>query len=160
MERYTKAGLIALGLILALGACTRNAGTASTTASPAESSAASPMASATAMQNGVAASEGGKLYRTNCSSCHQANGQGVPDTFPPLAANPVVAGDPTTVIRIVRYGLNGKIAVKGHSYNGMMPAWGQQLSNADIAALVTYIRSSWGNNASAVTEAQVAAVHQ
>jgi mono/diheme cytochrome c family protein len=58
----------------------------------------------------------------------------------------------------VKYGLNGKLDVKGHSYNGMMPAWGQQLSNADIAAVVTFIRSQWGNTGAAVTEADVAAV--
>ncbi|MHB8147432.1 MAG: c-type cytochrome [Vulcanimicrobiaceae bacterium] len=98
------------------------------------------------------------MYQTNCSSCHQANGQGVPDTFPPLAGNAAVVGNATTVIHIVKYGLSGKISVNGHAYNGMMPAWGQQLSNADIAAAITYVRSAWGNKASAVTEADVKAV--
>jgi mono/diheme cytochrome c family protein len=64
------------------------------------------------------------------------------------------------VIHAVKYGLNGKIHVGTSDYNGMMPAWGQQLSNADIAAVITYVRSSWGNTAGAVTEAQVAAVKQ
>jgi mono/diheme cytochrome c family protein len=120
-----------------------------------------PVASAAAgamAKNPVAASDGAKVYATNCASCHQATGQGVADTFPPLAGNPAVTGDATKVIGFVKNGLNGKIEVKGHTYNGMMPAWGQQLSDGDIAAVVTYIRSSWGNKASAVTADQVKAV--
>jgi len=64
------------------------------------------------------------------------------------------------VIHIVKYGLKGQIVAKGVTYNGEMPAWGTQLSDADIAAAVTYIRSSWGNKAGAVTTAEVKAVAQ
>jgi mono/diheme cytochrome c family protein len=60
------------------------------------------------------------------------------------------------VIQIVKDGLAKAIVVKGVSYNGEMPAWGQTLSVSDIAAVITYIRHSWGNSASAVTPAQVA----
>jgi mono/diheme cytochrome c family protein len=170
MGRFTKIGILSLAALVALGACSK--GTQSTTsttttteqsasAAPTEnamSNAASPEAGASVAANGAAASDGAKVYQTNCSSCHQANGQGVPGTFPPLAGNPVVTGDATKVIHIVKFGLNGKVDVKGTSYNGMMPAWGQQLSNGDIAAVITYVRSSWGNSAAAVTEAQVAGI--
>ena len=78
--------------------------------------------------------------------------------FPPLAGNPVVTGDATKVIHIVKDGLQGTIHVNGGTYNGVMPVWKTQLKNADIAAVVTYIRSSWGNHASPVNEKQVAAV--
>jgi cbb3-type cytochrome c oxidase subunit III len=105
-----------------------------------------------------AASDGKALYSANCTSCHQANGQGLPGTFPPLAKNPYVTGDASKVIHTVKDGLNGSIKVNGKTYNGQMPAWKSQLSNADIAAVITYIRSAWGNKASAVTEAQVAKV--
>lgn len=88
------------------------------------------------------------------------NGQGVPGTFPPLANNDVVVGDASKVIHIVKFGLTGKVAVGGASYNGMMPAWGQQMSNDDIAKAITFIRSAWGNKASSVTEADVAAAKQ
>ena len=88
------------------------------------------------------------------------SGQGVPGTFPPLAGNDTVNGDASKVIHIVKFGLTGKIDVGGTTYNGMMPAWGQQMSNDDIAKAITYIRSSWGNKASAVTEADVAAAKQ
>jgi nitrite reductase (NO-forming) len=132
---------------------------------PAESSAPEAMASAATASaapasNGASASVGAKVYTTNCASCHQAQGQGVPGTFPPLAKNETVNGDATKVIHIVKYGLNGKIHVGDQDYNGMMPAWGQQLSNGDIASVLTYIRSSWGNTGGPVTEDDVAKVTQ
>jgi ubiquinol-cytochrome c reductase cytochrome b subunit len=103
-------------------------------------------------------SAGAKVFSNNCSSCHGAQGQGVPGTFPPLANNPVVTGDPEKVIGIVLGGLHGSIQVNGQTYNGMMPAWKGTLSNKDIADVISYIRGGLGNNkAPAVTEAQVAA---
>jgi len=75
----------------------------------------------------------------------------------PLAANPVVTGDPKTVIGIVNNGLSGSITVKGTTYNGQMPAWKGNLTSKQIADVITYIRTAWGNSASPVTEAQVAA---
>jgi mono/diheme cytochrome c family protein len=123
------------------------------TAAATQSAAPSPSVAT----NGAAATDGATVFETNCSSCHQTSGLGLPGTFPPLAHNPVVAGDPSRVIHIVKDGLTGQISVKGVGYNGEMPAWGQALSNSDIAAVITYVRSSWGNAASAVTPAQVAA---
>lgn len=151
-----KASLVVCLAVAMLAGCAKGANSGSNaTASPVPSASA-----AAVVQNGAQASDGAKVYQANCSSCHQATGVGIEGEFPPLAGNPVVVGDPMTVIHILKYGLNGKIAVRGHQFNGMMPAWGQQLSNADIAAVITYIRSSWGNDASAVTEAEVAAVSQ
>jgi mono/diheme cytochrome c family protein len=161
MKRILIAGLTAAALAGLLAACAKSSQSASSTSSTATSAAATATASAAAVaQNGAMASDGGKVYETNCSSCHQASGQGVKGSFPPLAGNPVVVGDPKTVIHVVKYGLSGNLTVKGHKYNGMMPAWGKQLSNADIASVITFIRSSWGNSASAVTTAQVAGVSQ
>jgi ubiquinol-cytochrome c reductase cytochrome b subunit len=107
---------------------------------------------------GSLAAAGGKVFSQNCASCHGAQGQGTPGAFPPLAGNPDVSGPPTKIIHTLLYGLNGPITVLGKPYNGQMPAWKGQLSNADIAAVVTYIRSSWGNKGSAVTEGDVAKV--
>ncbi|HEY9084531.1 MAG TPA: cytochrome c [Candidatus Tyrphobacter sp.] len=153
-----------LAIVLALGtglaACSHASQgntTSSTTATQASAGVVSPAANASAPVNGTVASDGATVYETNCSSCHQASGQGMPGTFPPLAENPVVTGDPARVIHIVKDGLTGTIAVKGTNYSGSMPSWGQTLSGPDIAAAITYIRSSWGNSASAVTPAQVAA---
>ncbi len=157
--RRTGTTCAALALLIGgLAGCAKGGGSAAATSSPSE--AAGATASAAVAQNGAAANDGGKLYTQNCSSCHQPNGQGVAGTFPPLAGNATVTADPSVVIRIVKYGLNGKVSVKGTDYNGMMPAWGQSLSNADIASIITYVRSAWGNKASAVTQAEVTAVSQ
>jgi cbb3-type cytochrome c oxidase subunit III len=104
------------------------------------------------------APDGKAVYTKNCASCHQANGQGLATTFPPLAKNSFVTGDPKKVIATVLHGLNGNITVNGKTYNGTMPAWKGQLSNAEIAAVITYVRTSWGNKASKVSEKDVAAV--
>jgi mono/diheme cytochrome c family protein len=95
----------------------------------------------------VNAPSGESIYTTNCSACHGATGQGTAGAFPALAGNKdVIATDPTAVITIVKHG------------KGAMPAWSPKLSNGDIASVLTYIRSAWGNKAPAVTAAVVASV--
>ena len=77
----------------------------------------------------------------------------------PLAGNKdITAKDPTKIIGTVLHGLNTPLTVNGKQYSGGMPSWKGTLSNADIAAVLTYVRSSWGNNAPAVTEKMVSAV--
>ncbi len=119
--------------------------------------AAAASSGTTASQGSATSGNGAKVFASNCASCHGAQGQGLPGTFPPLANNPVVTGDANKVIGIVLDGLHGSISVNGATYNGQMPAWKGTLSNKDISDVITYIRGSLGNNhASAVTEAQVA----
>jgi mono/diheme cytochrome c family protein len=99
---------------------------------------------------------GAQIFAAKCATCHQASGQGT-STRPPLAGNPdVVASDPKGMIATIVNGRSGPLTVNGKTYNGKMPTWNGQLSNADIAAVATYVRSSWGNKASGVTEQQVA----
>jgi mono/diheme cytochrome c family protein len=105
----------------------------------------------------ASATAGATVFTANCSGCHGATGQGQPGVFPPLAGNPVVVGDAGKVIHILNNGLNGAIQVNGATYNGQMPAWKGNLTPAQIADVITYIRSAWGNKAGPVTEAQVAA---
>ena len=107
---------------------------------------------------GGAAAKGATVYTANCAGCHQANGAGQAGVFPPLAGSDYVSGDTKRLGHILLYGLNGKINVKGADYNGQMPAWKGQLSNTDIANVLTYIRSSWGNKAAAYPEAQLAGI--
>jgi len=133
---------------------------------PATSSAAAPNAAGAGAAGGgsstVAAATSGKgaqIFSQNCATCHGAAGKGTPNIFPPLAGNPYVTGPPTPVIHTVLYGLKGA-KVEGKDYTAEMPPWHASLSNADVAAVITYIRGSLGNTASAVTEAQVAAVKQ
>ncbi|HYL27190.1 MAG TPA: cytochrome b N-terminal domain-containing protein [Candidatus Nitrosotalea sp.] len=122
-------------------------------AQPAEASSG---AGAAGGSSAAASGPGASVFSQNCASCHGAQGQGVPGSFPPLAKNPAVTGDPSKVVGIVLSGLHGAISVNGQSYNGQMPPWKGTLTNKQLADVITFIRSSWGNNASAVTEAQVA----
>jgi len=110
----------------------------------------------TSVSTAGGANAGQKVFAANCSSCHGAAGAGVPGAFPPLAGNPFVTGDKSKVINVLINGLHGKIQIKGSTYNGQMPAWKGTLTNSDIANVITYIRSAWGNKASAVTTADVA----
>lgn len=111
-------------------------------------------------QHGGAATSAGingqTIYAGTCAACHQASGLGSPGLFPPLAGSEYVTGDAGRVIRIVLKGLSGPVTVHGGQFNGQMPPW-QQLSDAELAAVVSYVRSSWGNSAGAVTAADVAA---
>ncbi|MDP2316012.1 MAG: cytochrome c [Pseudomonadota bacterium] len=96
------------------------------------------------------------VYNTNCGACHQATGLGLPTVFPPLANDPMVAGPAEAHIGVVLKGMSG-VAINGVSYASAMPAW-PQLSDQQIAAIVTYERNSWGNKSGMVEPAQVAAL--
>lgn len=98
---------------------------------------------------------GEAVYGAQCVACHQPTGAGVAGAFPPLAASPWVIEDLATPVRILLRGLQGEIEVAGKTYNGVMPAFGH-LSDGEIARVVTYIRSQWGNQASPATEELVA----
>lgn len=102
------------------------------------------------------AMSGEALFAAHCATCHQSSGGGT-DLYPPLAGNPVVrAADPAAMVAVIANGRTGPLTVNGKTYNGKMPTWKGQLGNADIASVATYVRSSWGNDASPVTEQQVA----
>ncbi len=100
----------------------------------------------------AAAAPGAAPYAQYCAVCHQTNGQGVPGTFPPLVGSPVVTGDPHYLARVVLYGLQGRIVVGGQTYSSAMAGLAKNMSDAQIAQVLTYIRSSWGNAAPAVIE--------
>ncbi len=93
----------------------------------------------------VAEVGGEAQFLETCAACHQPSGQGIKGAFPALAGDAFVVGDPQAVTATV---LNGR---------GGMPAWKVDLNDSQIAAAITYIRSAWGNKASPVTEAMVAA---
>ena len=113
-------------------------------------------ASASGTSAGGASVSGASVFSSRCAACHQATGQGLPGAFPPLAGSEIVAGDGERVVRIVLRGLTGSVTVKGQTYNGAMPAWADVLSDAEIAAVLTYVRSSWGNAAAPVEASTVA----
>ena len=99
----------------------------------------------------------GKRIYNNCVSCHQSSGEGLVGQYPPLNESEWVLGDDRILSRILINGLIGPIDVRGKSYNGQMPAW-KQLSDQEIAAVLTYIRSAWSNDGAPVSESTVANV--
>lgn len=101
---------------------------------------------------------GEELYMTRCVSCHRANGEGTPGVFPPLAGSEYVTGDKGRLIRIVLHGMSGERIIKGDTYNGVMPPWDGLLDDVQLAAVLTFVRSNFGNEADAVTEEEVARV--
>ena len=104
---------------------------------------------------------GKRLYTANCAQCHQASGLGQAGVYPPLAESEWVVGSKNRLIAILHKGIAGVIHVKGNVYNNNMPAWGDgapvQLKDDQIAAVLTYIRSDWGNNAGPIGVEEVAA---
>lgn len=104
------------------------------------------------------AGDGAAVYGNSCAACHQAEGQGLPGTFPPLAGNEVVLDpDPTEHIRTVLHGKQGS-TIGGVTYASPMPAFAAQLTDEQIAAVVNHERASWGNSAPGVSAADVAAL--
>src|SRR5690606_1510138 len=101
---------------------------------------------------------GGTVYNAHCAVCHQANGKGLPGAFPPLDGSEWVTGNPETLVKIVLHGMSGPVEVAGATFNGIMPPWESLLSDEQIAAIATYVRSAWGNQADAVPIDEVARI--
>jgi len=87
---------------------------------------------------------GQALFNGTCSVCHQANGEGLANVFPPLAKSDLIAADPKRPIRILLQGLNGKVTVNGKDYNSVMPPM-NQLNDDEVANILTFVLNSWGN---------------
>ncbi|RZL92014.1 MAG: cytochrome c [Variovorax sp.] len=94
--------------------------------------------------------DGRQLFVAKCQACHQASGQGLPGVFPPLAGSSWVKGPAEVSVQILLHGLNGPIEVAGATYNGSMPAFGEQMNDAELAAVLSFIRSEWGNTSPGV----------
>jgi nitrite reductase (NO-forming) len=101
------------------------------------------------------AAAGGRVFARICAGCHQAQGQGIPRAFPPLARSDFLVADKDRAIDIVLGGLRGPVVVNGERYEGIMPPL-SYLSDDDIADVLTYVRGAWGNAGDPVTATQVA----
>lgn len=101
--------------------------------------------------------DGKAIYAKTCQACHQENGQGVPKTFPPLAKADVLNSNVEGAIDGVIHGRKGELIVNGEKYNTEMAPLGGTLNDAEIAAVLTYVYSQWGNNGSVITPEMVAA---
>ena len=100
------------------------------------------------------AEAGGRLYTQHCAACHMADGKGDGIRFPPLDESEWVLGEKDVLIGVLLNGLDGQITVKGETFLGNMPPL-DYLTDKEIAEVLTYIRSSFGNNAVGVREDEV-----
>jgi nitrite reductase (NO-forming) len=116
-------------------------------------------------ENGIAESEipaknlqekmkfGKATYMQTCFACHQAEGQGIANAFPPLSKSDYLNADVNRAIDVVLNGLTGEITVNGQKYNSVMTR--QDLTDEEVANVLTYVYNSWGNNKTNVTPAMV-----
>jgi mono/diheme cytochrome c family protein len=110
------------------------------------SAAALVVAAAAGSTASAAEADAATLFTQNCAACHQAKGEGIPGAFPALAGNPLVQGDPKGPAWLLTHGRGG------------MPNFAEEMSDAEIAKILTYVRSSWGNKAGPLDAGMVASV--
>lgn len=99
--------------------------------------------------------KGKEVYLKVCVACHQTNGQGIPGAFPPLAKSDYLNKNTSRSIKNVLNGLSGPITVNGVKYNSAMP--NPNLTDQQVADVLTYVYNSWGNNKTVITPAMVKA---
>lgn len=100
-------------------------------------------------------------YEQYCGACHAPNGEGIAGgQFPPLAQSEWIKGQPERIIEVVLHGLQGPLQVNGKDFNLVMPPHKDSLTDAQIADIISYVRSSWGHKESAVTKEQVIAMRK
>ena len=99
---------------------------------------------------------GKALYGRTCSACHQAEGQGVPNAFPPLAKSDFLNANPDRAVNAVLHGLSGEVTVNGKKFNNVMTS--QNLTDDEVSDVLTYVYNSWGNNKTIITPEKVKAI--
>ncbi len=100
---------------------------------------------------------GKDLFAGTCSTCHQPDGRGVENVFPPLAGSDYFAKEPRRVPETIAHGLTGKVTVNGRTYDSVMPSM-VQLTDDEVANISTYVLNSWGNPGGRVSKAEVAKI--
>ena len=116
-----------------------------------------PAPAQTVATNAGGSGRGAEFYNQVCVACHMPDGKGVPGMQAPLAGSAVVTGNPSTVIQVLLRGPADVLPATRPKYGVVMPPFGATYNDADVAAVLTFVRSSFGNQASAITAAQVAA---
>ncbi len=102
--------------------------------------------------------EGGILYNTYCATCHQRNGEGDNNRFPPLAGSERVLGEAEPLVAAILNGIQGEITVRGKTYNGYMPPHANILDDHAVASISSYIRNRWGNKAGSISPSEVSSI--
>ena len=154
MKRVLIIGVLSL-LIHSVKAQTKTTVKKTTTTAKKTTTPAKPAAPSPALQASV--TKGKVVYDTYCLPCHQADGAGVPTMNPPLIKTSWVLGSKTVLIEQVLKGSANKIEIDGEKFHGAMPAQ-TQLTDEQIADVLTFVRNSFGNKASIVTPTEVKAV--
>ena len=113
-----------------------------------------PLAAATTKEERV--ERGKNVFASNCLACHQAEGQGIPAAFPPLAKSDYLNADTERAIGAVIHGLTGEITVNGSKFNSVMPALA--LNDEDVANVLTFVLNTWDNQGGEVKPGDVAKV--
>jgi len=108
----------------------------------------------------AAGGPGAGVFNAKCAVCHQMDGTGIPGVYPSLVGSELATGNPDLPIKIVLHGFQGPIERNGTQYNGVMQPWKNDLSDQEIADVLTFIRTSWGNSASEVDAETVANVRE
>ena len=139
---------------LTIGACSQDA--AETPTATANDTAVHT-AEVSAAGKGELIAKGEAIYLANCAACHQPAGTGLAGAFPPLAGSDFLKGDRKAVMSAALFGLSGPVTVNGVEYNGVMPSLGH-LPDEDLAAALSYVFNSWGNDGAAVSVEEVAAL--
>ena len=143
-------------LIAALALLALAAGPAFAQKKPASKPIAPAKNPATAGISAGALGQGKSIYTQYCLTCHQADGGGVDGLNPPLTKTDYVLGDKTRLVRVLLNGLQG-VDINGEPYNNVMPSQ-DYLNDQQMADVLTYVRNTFGNKASAVTVGEVKAV--
>lgn len=99
--------------------------------------------------------DGAAVFGGNCAACHQASGGGVSGVFPPVAGSEWVVAAKEVPVQNLLHGLSGPVTVAGKPYAGAMPSFAR-LNDAELAAVLSYLRKSWGNAASEISAADMA----
>ena len=123
-------------------------------AKPTAAVAAPP--AATSVNDAMA--DGKRVFGQICAACHQGNGMGLPGAFPPLAMSDYLNADPKGAIGIVLNGLSGKITVNNTGYESVMPAFGTQLNDDEVAHVLTYVLNNFNNKGGTIAPVEVKAV--
>lgn len=151
--------LLAAALMVSLAACEQGSQAEPQAGAVAQTDAAVAVHAAQAASVSLAdrIAHGKTLFATNCSACHQAEGQGLKGAFPPLAGSDYLAQDGGMVaVTAILNGLSGPITVNGVEYNAVMPPL-SYLSDSEVADVVTFVLNSWGNQGGEIASAEVAA---
>jgi mono/diheme cytochrome c family protein len=149
MELSIKKLIFSVLVVVFMASC-QNSSESKKSGPVSESKELTENSSVSAEQNAAGEHPGKAVYARHCQVCHQADGEGIAGVHPPLGPGSWVDRDPKELIAIMMKGLNGKIEVNGKTYNSFMPSQAH-LTNEEMADVLTYIRSSWGNNLPPVT---------